>query len=331
MSGRWFYMVPIALILASPASAKNIDKNFNHTFPASAGTVLYLAYGDGEVTLTAWAKDSIAVHVHYKAEATKVGWGNDPDFEVECSQTGETVRVIGRHTGGGKTGFVTLSHEDYTIDIQAPTYVSLDFEGSDGDVTIEGWRADVSVRLEDGVAALRDVTATRVSVTLHDGQATLDGIHADLFLKGEDGKVDLENLDVQKGNVRMHDGYATMNDVEGNFDIELENGDLHMTRSRLENVSIHTEDGDVDLDLDSSPKLDLDVFTRSGSVRIGLAPESSIHYAAETKTGRVRVSLPGATALRQSKDRASGDWNGGNTRLRVVTIDGPIEVRQASR
>jgi hypothetical protein len=331
VSGRWSYLIPIVLLLAAPpASAKVIDKEFRHTFHASPGTVLYLSHGDGEVALTPWATDSIAVHVHYKAEAKKLGWGSDPDFEVQFSQTGETVRVIGRQTGGGKAGFVSTSHEDYTIDIQAPTYVALDFEGTDGDVTIEGWRADVAVRLEDGVAAIRDLTAPQVRVTLEDGQATLDGIHADLFLKGEDGKVDLENLNVQKGSVRMHDGDVTMNGATGNFEIELENGDLHMTRSRLENASIHTEDGDVDLDLDSSRDLDLEVFTRSGSVQVGLATGSSIHYSVETKTGRVRVSLPGATALRQSKDRASGDWNGGDARLRVVTIDGPIELRQTS-
>jgi len=141
-------MMSIILLLAPrPGSAKNIDKDFHHVFPASRGTVLYLMHGDGEVTLSSWAKDSIAVHVHYRAEAKKMGWGKDPDFEVEFSQTGETVRVVGRQTGGGKAGLVTMSHEEYRVDIQAPTYVALDFEGQDGDVTIEGWNADVAVRL----------------------------------------------------------------------------------------------------------------------------------------------------------------------------------------
>jgi putative adhesin len=331
VGGRLVLASIILLSVSRPVSAKNIDKDFHHVFPASRGTVLYLVHGDGEVTLTSWAKDSIAVHVHYRAEAKKVGWGKEPDFNMEFSQTGETVHAVGSVEGGGKTGFVTLSHEDYRVEIQAPTYVALDFEGQDGDVTIEGWRADVAVRLEDGIAAIRDVTSAQVRVTIQSGQATLDGIRADLFLKGEDGKVDLENLDVQKGNVRMQDGDVTMNGARGSFDIELEDGDLHMTRSRLENASIHSEDGDVDLDLDSSPKLDLDVFTRSGSVRVGLAPGSSVHYAAETKTGRVRIALPGASVERQSKDRASGDWNGGDGRLRVVTIDGPIDLRQSAR
>jgi DUF4097 and DUF4098 domain-containing protein YvlB len=314
-----------------PALAKTIEKDFRHTFSAPQGTVLYLAHGNGEVTLSPWAKDSIAVHVHYRADVKKVGWGKDPDFAVEFSQSGETVRVVGHETGGSKAGFLTVSHEDYGVEIQAPTYVALDFEGTDGDVTVEGWRADVSIRLEDGIAALRNLTAAQVRVTIEDGRVTLDGIHADLFIKGENGNVDLENLDVQKGDVRMQDGDVTMNGARGSFDIELEDGDLHMTRSRLENASIHTEDGDVDLDLDASPRLDLDAFTRSGSVRVALAEGSSVHYSVETKTGRIRVSLPGITGGRQSKDRASGDWNGGEGRLRVITIDGPVELRQASR
>src|SRR5262245_46813278 len=223
-------MASILLLLAPRlASAKNIDKDFRHVFAASPGTVLYLVHGDGEVTLTSWPKDSVAVHVHYRAEAKKVGWGKEPDFNVEFSQTGETVRVVGHEVGGGKTGFVTLSHEDYKVEIQAPTYVALDFEGTDGGVAIEGWRADVAVRLEDGVAAIRDVTTAQVRVALEDGQVTLDGIRADLFLKGHDGKVDLENLDIEKGNVRMQDGDVTMNGARGSFDIELEDGDLHMT------------------------------------------------------------------------------------------------------
>ena len=325
-------MVMIGLFaLGQPAEAKVLDKDFHHVFSASRGTVLYLVHGDGEVTLTPWAKDSIAVQVHYHAEVKKVGWGTEPDFEVEFSQKGETVQVVGRETGGGKTGFLTVSHQDYRVDIQAPTYVALDFEGTDGDVTVEDWQADVAVRLEDGIAALRNITAGQVRATIEDGRITLDGIQADLFVTGENGNVDLENMDVHKGKIRMQDGDLTMNGASGSFDIELENGDMHMTRSRIENASIHAEDGDVDLDLESSPHLDLDVFTRSGSVRVALVQGSSIHYAVETKAGRIRVSLPGASGGRDAKDRASGDWNGGEGRLRVVTIDGPIELRQASR
>jgi DUF4097 and DUF4098 domain-containing protein YvlB len=143
--------------------------------------------------------------------------------------------------------------------------------------------------------------------------------------------VDLENLEVSKGNIRMQDGDVTMNGAHGGFDIELEDGDLHLTRSRLENASIHTEDGDVDLDLEPSPELDLDVFTRSGSVRIGLAPESRIRYSVETRSGRLRVALPGATSVHESKDRISGDWKGSQGRLRVITIDGPVDVRSTPR
>ena len=276
MIARCLYMVLTGLLVAeAPALAKNLEKDFRHTFPASRGTVLYLAHGNGEVTLSPWANDSIAVHVHYRADVKKVGWGKEPDFEVEFSQSGETVRVVGRETGGGKAGFLTVSHEDYRVEIQAPTYVALDFEGTDGDVTVEGWQADVAIRLEDGIAALRNVTAGQVRASIEDGRITLDGIHADVFVNGENGN--------------------------------------------------------VDLDLESSPRLDLDVFTRSGSVRVAFAQGSSIHYAVETKTGRIRVSLPGAIGGRDSKDRASGDWNGGEGRLSVITIDGPVELRQASR
>ena len=325
-----FVVMTLLVATAPPALAKPIKKDFRHVFPSSPGTVLYLAYGDGEVTLSPWAKDSIAVHIHYKAELKKLGFGKEPDFQVEFSQRGETVRVVGMQIGGGTTGFVNVSHEDYQVEIEAPTYVALDFEGTDGDVTVENWRADVAVRLEDGIAAIRNVTTGQVRVIMEDGRITLDGIHADLFLKGENGKVDLENLDVPKGNIRMQDGDVTLNGGRGNFDIELEDGDLHMTRSRLENASIHTEDGDVDLELDVSPRLDLDIFTRSGSVRVGLAQSSSVRYSVETKAGRIRIALPGATGGRESKDRASGDWNGGDGRLRVVTIDGPVELRQTS-
>jgi len=329
---RCLFLVFIGLLVTeAPALAKNLEKDFRHTFPASRGTVLYLQHGNGEVTLSPWAKDSIAVHVHYRAEVKKVGWGKEPDFEVEFSQSGETVRVVGREIGGGQAGFLTVSHEDYRVEIQAPTYVALDFEGTDGDVTVEDWQADVAIRLEDGVLALRNVTAGQVRVAIEDGRITLDGIHADLWVNGENGNVDLENLDVQKGNVRMQDGDVTMNGARGSFNIELEDGDLHMTRSRLENASIHCKDGDVDLDLESSPRLDLDVFTRSGMVRVGLAQGSSLHYTVETKTGRIRVSLPGAAGGRESKERASGDWNGALGRLRVVTIDGPVELRQSPR
>lgn len=326
-----FLTLLLVALFVTTAHAKRIDKQFQHRFPASPGTVLHLVHGDANVTIAAWAKDSIAVKIQYRGDVNKIGWGKEPDFDVEFSQTGPTVHAIGTLTGAGTAGFLTVKNQDYRVDVQAPTYVALDFDGEDGEVTVAGWKGDVALRLEDGDASLRDITAEEVRVAFQDGRVTLEGIRADVFLEGEDGNLRLENVDVPKGNIRMQDGDVTLLNVRGNFDIEMEDGDLHLTRGRLENASIHTENGDVDLDLDLSPELDLDVFTRAGSVRVGLEPQSSVRFAVETKEGRLRVDLPGATGVRDSKDRVTGDWNGGAGRLRVITIEGPVDVRQRSR
>lgn len=316
---------------AGPAYAKHIDKEFRHVFPAAPGTALHLVYGDGKVQVISWEKDSVDVALSYRADVQKVGWGNDPDFNVTFRQIGSTLEVIGKQTGGSAVGFLSITHEDYRVLVHAPPVVILDFDGEDGEVTLEAWRADITLKLKDGKATLRDVVAGQVRVALEDGRVTLDGIHADVFLRGENGKTELEDVEIPKGNLHLEDGDLTITNARGSFDVDLEDGDLHMTRSRLDDASIHTEEGDVDLDLLASPHFDLDVFTRSGSVRIGLESGSSVRYSAETKGGRLRVSLPGATGTHESKDRVSGDWNGGDGRLRVITIDGPVDLRQRSR
>lgn len=328
---RLVIAMALVALFAPAVQAKHIEKVFQHRFPASTGTVLHLVHGDGHVAITPWAKDSIAVRVHYRAEVNKIGWGKEPDFDVEFSQTGPTAHVIGKHTGGGNAGFLTVKNEDYRVEVHAPTFVALDFEGEDGEVVLAGWKGDVALQLEDGDVSLRDITAEEVRVVFEDGRVSLDDIHADMFVTGEDGELRLENIEVPKGNIRMQDGDVMLENARGNFDIEMEDGDLHLNRGRLENASIHTENGDVDLDLDQAPQLDLDVFTRSGSVRIGLESGSSVRFGVETKEGRLRVNLPGATGVRESKDRVTGDWNGGTGRLRVITIDGPVDVRQRSR
>jgi putative adhesin len=323
--------VAAAGCLAEPAYAKHIDKEFRHVFPATPGTVLHLVHGDGKVRVTSWEKDSVLVAVSYRADVQKVGWGKDPDFEVAFRQNESTLDVVAKQSGGSAVGFLSISHEDYRIEVHAPATVTLDFEGTDGEVTLEAWRADITLALKDGKATLRDVVAGQVRVSMDDGRVTLDGIHADVFLHGKDAKALVEDVDIPKGDLHLEDGDLTITNARGSFDLDLEDGDLHMNRSRLDNASIHTEDGDVDLDLLPSEHFDLDVFTRSGSVRIELESGSSVHFSAETKGGRLRVNLPGATGLRESRDRLSGDWNGGNGRLRVITIDGPVDLRQRSR
>ena len=314
----------------SPAPAREIDKNFHETFDVSEGVVLSLDYGDGDVTITPWDQDTIDVVVRYSADVTAIGFGTDPEFDVEFKETDDRITVRGKEgTSSGVYFFRSMHEYEYTYTIKAPSYIILDLQGDDGDLELSGWRADIECRVDDGDVKFSDVVNGNTEIWIEDGDVRLTKLSGDLVVRGDDGDITVTHSTLSHALFALEDGDIRISDSKGDFDAAIDDGDVTLSRVTASVVDVRGEDGSVDLDVTSDADIHINVATDDGDVTIRLGRELSFQYLVTMDDGRVDIDLDGATEMESSEHRVSGRVGTDGGLVRVSTADGSVELTHA--
>ena len=323
-----FMCALFAVLLAlQPAAARMVDKDYQETFDAEEGMKLVLFHGDGDVTVTPWDKDVIDVKVRYHAEIKSVGFGKETEFTVDFNQTGNSVIVRGRE--GGTAGifiFLTSDEYEYSYTVSAPSYVTLELRGDDGDVEVSGWRSDIDCRLDDGDVSLDDVSSVHTRIHIEDGDITLTKLTGDVTVNGDDGDVTVSKSALGHAMFSVEDGDVDVTDSSGNFEVTVDDGDVDFRRVAAGVVDVRGNDGDIDLDLGVDPEFHINVATDDGDVTLRLSGELSFDYLVTMDDGDVDVYLDGASDSETSDHRVSGIVGAGEGHVRVKTSDGDVTI-----
>lgn len=313
------------LLVAWPAAATTIDKDFHETFDVEEGATLHLASGDGDVTLEPWDRDVVDVKVRYHAEFKGVWIAGDPDFDVEFRQEGPSIRVRGIESSGNFGFFYTHGRTyEYEYTISAPPYVRLTIEGDDGDVRVEGWEADISCTVDDGDVLLSDVSADRVRVDMEDGDLVVQGLSGELSVSADDGDLYLSDCTMPSCRLRFNDGDVDISRCSGTFDMRADDGDIRMDTTSASALEIRGEDGDIDAELMAVEAIDVDVAVDDGRVVLSFEKGTSASFTLDSDDGRIEVRVPGAVRLEQGRNWATGEMGDGEGRIRIRTADGSI-------
>ncbi len=320
----------LVVVACSPAFAREIDKDFHETFDVSEGVVLRLDYGDGDAAITPWDQDTIDVVVRYRADVTAIGFGTDPEFDVEFKQTDDRVTIRGKEgTSSGVYFFRSMHEYEYTYTIRAPSYVVLDLQGDDGDLQLSGWRADIECRVDDGDVTFTDVANGNTEIWIEDGDVRLAELSGDLVVRGDDGNITVTHSTLSHALFALEDGDIRISDSKGNFDAAIDDGDVTLSRVMASVVDVRGEDGSVDLDVTSDADIHINVATDDGDVTIRLGRGLSFQYLVTMDDGRVDIDLDGATETESSEHRVSGRVGTDGGLVRVSTADGNVELTAA--
>jgi len=321
----------LVLALAGPALAELVERDFQHTFPVEKGTMIRVDHGDGDVTLTPWDKNEVDVVVKYRAEETKVGFGEKQELEVEFRESDGVVHIVERRSGGVTVGFQSREIKEYTYTIRGPSHLAVELEGEDGEVRIEGWQAEIDATLEDGSIYLSDVKADRTRIQIEDGDAEIVRLEGELVIDGEDGDITVVESNLPKARIRTEDGGVVVRETTGSLDLEVEDGDVRLSGVRAENLDVRSEDGDVELDLLRGERLTLDVTAEDGSVYLSLEPGVSAMFTVRTGDGGITLDLPDAKEIQQKEGRVSGQMGDGKGLIQIQTDAGDITLRESRR
>ena len=319
-----------ALLLAETAVAgEMVRKNYHETFPVEPDARLRLLHGDGDVTIRPWERNEIEVTVRYRAEYSSLGVGDESRFRVEFRHDGNEVEVIEERRTGGFFGFRLQRTHEYTYTIHAPAGTSLDLDGDDGDVDIEGWRARIDLSLDDGDVRLRDVKAEETTIELGDGSLDIERHEGDLDVTADDGDVSVDGAVTASCAIRVEDGDVHISRSEGDFRIDTDDGEIRLRDTAARRLRIETGDGDIDLALLPVDGVDYSIDTDDGDVDLALPPGFSAVYTVDVDDGSIRISLPGETETNRRRHRVSGTLGDGNGQIRISGQDGRIRIRES--
>lgn len=334
VSGMRRYALALSVLAAAgicvgPASAVTIDREYHESFDVHEGVRLDLRHGDGDVNITPWEKDIVDVTVRYFAEVKRLGFVEEADFYVDFDQTDDVVRVVGREKiGSGMVLFQSIKEHEYTYTISAPSYVTLELNGDDGDVRITGWRADIECSVDDGDVEVEDVVNTVTRIATEDGDISIHRAVGQLVVSGDDGDVVLSECRVATARISVQDGDVTATECEGDFRVSVDDGDVDLDQITAESVKVDAEDGSIAINLVGAGVIDLEVETDDGDITVSLGPGLSYAFVITMDDGDVSVDVPTVGEFEQGSHVVSGEVRGKEGRVHLSTADGNVVLKE---
>jgi Toastrack DUF4097 len=312
-------------------AAEGINKNFHQSFPVKSGDSLSLRFGDGNVTITPWDKDILDVTVRYRADIDLVGikLGGRQTFDVEFRQSADTVYVTGKEPSGTAIGFYNERVYEYIYEVHAPRTLRLGLEGDDGDVTIDDWAAGIDIQVDDGNVHLKDIAGGRAAVRGEDGDVKIEKLSGDLEVTLDDGDLTLVGCDLRSCRVKSEDGDVTALQSGGTFDITTDDGNVVLEGTEAQGLNISTADGDIEADLLAGPRLDGELRTDGGDIGVDFEKGLPVSFEAiADDADSIHVDSENMENYREDRRSKSGSINGGMGRLKVLTADGDVTIRE---
>lgn len=322
---RRLAMLSVLLVLPF-AAAGEIDARYNETYDVEPGARLELFHGDGDVSITPWDEDRIQIEVTLRMRFSRFGLGRDPEFEMEFDQSGDTVRVREIWTRAKVIGGFSIKEREYTYDIYAPEWMTLDLRGDDGDIVIQDWNASIRIKSDDGDVMLTGIESD-ARLTMEDGDLRVVGIAGELELTSDDGDVSIEDCSQFVFVGRLEDGDVESRDCDGRFDIRTDDGDIEI-QGRIDESRFETQDGEIDLILAAGSGGRIDATTDDGGVTIEVDPSLGFEFDLRSGDGAVRFNHSGGSMESVRDGQARGTVLGGGARIDVRTNEGSIQLRE---
>ncbi len=318
-----------AALSADSAGAKTVTRHYDESFDVSPGATLVLSHGDGDVTIEPWSENRIHVVVDYESRATGI-LTSTPEFSVDFEQKGNRVKVT-EHRSGHSGLIVNVHRVVYTYAIKAPAWVQVTSDGDDGDIAISGWTGKLDLTLDDGDFRLKDITAPNVSIRMQDGDASLERIAGDLTLHCDDGNIEITDAKLPTAVIEFQDGDCVLTRAEGRFRIRMDDGGVTLAEVRAPELVIRGEDGHVRAELLSVDNPEISVTMDDGDIDLAVPEDLSAAFSVQADDGTVTVKLVGARDVKKGRRSVDGVLHDGKGRIRLETMDGSIQLRQAGR
>ncbi|HEY3975518.1 MAG TPA: DUF4097 family beta strand repeat-containing protein [Candidatus Sulfotelmatobacter sp.] len=218
-------VVAVAIVTNLPAYADEWSK----TYTLSGKPDLRIDTSDANIRVTTWDQNTIEAKVitsHYKI--------GDGGIRVEEHQTGDSVDIEVRYPHHGLT--IDWGQHRVDIVIQMPREGRVDLKTGDGKIDLAGLKGEMELHSGDGSENLEDVDG-KLHASTGDGHITARGRFDELEVKTGDGHLEVR---ATQGST-LASGWR-LETGDGNVSLEI-------SPELTADVSLHTSDGHIDLDM----------------------------------------------------------------------------------
>jgi len=245
----------------------------DRSFDVTAGGMLSVNVGDGDVEVRSGSAGSAAVKVY--VQARDMDWGREvfERMQFAVGVEGDRVTVRARDANMRDYEWREQRGVGVLVQITVPETFNLDVRTADGDVDIGRVDGRVDIRTSDGDIVVGELRGPEVSIETSDGDVTAESLRAErITVRTSDGDV---NLSVSGNDTRITTG----------------DGDISLDLLTEGEVALHTGDGDITVY--ASPALRADLELHGGDVHV----QSEIQIVGRIDRSGARGQLNGGGPL----------------------------------
>ena len=280
-------LLPLMLAVTSPQPGGPVQTDTS--FSIAAGSRLALHNFAGSIVVRSWPRSALRIQATHPRQVRVVVTREGSSYDVRA-------RVP------------RLAPPPVDYQITAPSWMSLDLEGFQCDMDIDGWKSDVLAETVRGGVRLRG----------GQGLIRLSSMTGDVDVRGAQGRLQLSS--VNSG--------VDVQDAEGEITIDAVKGDVVMQRVRSHMIEAATVNGDVQFTGWINDGGRYRFATHRGDLDVLLSRAADATVLVSTFSGDFQSAFPVLPGVPRPGRSFSFTLGSGSAMMDLQSFEGRINVRQ---
>ena len=292
-----------ATLLAAP------PQDTDTTFAVSRNLRLNVSNFEGDILIRTWGRDQVRVRADHDSDDRILIERTSSEVLVRAAswaRVADQFDVVKTETTLERRGRRPREMSSVSYEITVPETMALMLGGPNTDVTVEGARGEVTVKVSEG------------DVEVHGGRGriSLASIEGDIDLYDAEGEVKLFSLD----------GSVTVERVSGRITVETTDGDITLLDVRSTGIEATSTDGDIEFSGTIDPQGSYSFSSHDGDIELELPPSTGARFTIATWEGEVSSDFPMTLPERFSGRRLSFSIGSGKAQVEIETFAGDIDI-----
>lgn len=257
----------------------------------------------GHITVKASESNRVRVEMYVRKNGRDLSASDYDlnDFEIDISQSGNTVRAIAKRENGNNWKFWNNNNISISFVVYTPREMSTDLKTSGGHIETEGLKGKQEIATSGGHLQLHNLMGT-VNARTSGGHIEISDFEGEMNTRTSGGHIEVQNAN---GNISLRTS-------GGHIDLERISG----------SVEASTSGGSIKADIASIGQF-VDLRTSGGNVNISV-PEG-LGLDLELRGSRVRTELKNFSG-KVEDDEVEGSINGGGPKISARTSGGTVRI-----
>lgn len=296
------------LLMVSTATAKTAttvkdDPYRIEEFTMNGPGSLDVRTSGGHITVKASESSRVRVEMYVRKNGRDLSPSDTDldDFEIDISQSGNTVRAIAKRDNGKGWKFWNNNNLSISFVVYTPREMSTDLKTSGGHIETNGLSGNQKISTSGGHLKLSTLMGT-VDARTSGGHIEISDFEGEMKARTSGGHIDVVNSSGSI-NLRTSGGHIDLERISGTVEASTSGGSINAEIASIgQFVDLRTSGGNVNISVPDGLGLDLDL-----------------------RGSRVRTELKNFSG-EVERDEVEGSVNGGGPKISARTSGGTVRV-----